>query len=216
VLDRLGIGHAGDKGTVAVRTVRGRRVALVAFATNRIAHNVNDVDGARRVVADVARQADIVLVSFHGGGEGAAYQRVRHGPETYLGEQRGDLRRFARAVVDAGADLVLGHGPHVVRGMEVYRGRLVAYSLGNFATYGKFGLRGPTSLAPVLEARLDAQTGAFVGGKIHAFRQRKPGGPRRDGTGIVVPVVARLSRQDFGGTAVRIEPDGTLLSPPLP
>jgi hypothetical protein len=98
----------------------------------------------------------------------------------------------------------------------VYHGRLVAYSLGNFATYGKFGLRGPTSLAPVLEARLDAQTGAFVGGKIHAFRQRKPGGPRRDGTGIVVPVVARLSRQDFGGTAVRIEPDGTLLSPPLP
>lgn len=214
VLDNLGIAHAGDKGTVAFRDVRGRRVALVAFAHNKVAHNVNDVANARRVVAALVGRADIVLVSFHGGGEGSGRQHVPRGPETYLGEARGDLRKFAHAVVDAGADLVLGHGPHVVRGMEVYRGRLIAYSLGNFATYGKFGLSGPTSYAPILEAHLDAQTGAFRGGFVHAFRQTKPGGPRPDPQRAVVPVLRRLGKQDFGAGAVQIADDGALLAAP--
>ena len=214
VLDGLGIGHAGDKGSVAFRQVRGRRVALVAFAHNNVASNVNDVENARRVIAGLASRADIVIVSFHGGGEGAGHQHVARGPETYLGEARGDLRRFAHAVVDAGADLVLGHGPHVVRGMEVYRGRLIAYSLGNFATYGKFGLSGPTGLSLILEAEVASQDGAFLGGRIHPLWQVKPGGPRRDPSGAVLPVVERLSRQDFGIRAVRVGKNGVLHLPP--
>lgn len=215
VLDKLGIAHAGDKGTVAYRTVRGRRIALVAFAHNNVAHNVNDVANARRVVADLAAsgRADLIVVSFHGGGEGAGFQHVGRGPETFLGESRGDLRRFSHAVVDAGADLVLGHGPHVVRGMEVYRGRLIAYSLGNFATYGKFGLRGPTALSLILEARLAASDGTFRGGRIHAAIQHKPGGPRPDPKRRVVPVLRRLSTADFGKNAARITPEG-VISPP--
>jgi hypothetical protein len=215
VLDALNIGHAGDKGTVAFRTVRGRRVALVAFAHNRVAHNVNDVENARQVVAGLASRADIILVSFHGGGEGAGRQHVVRGTETYLGEARGDLRAFTHAVVDAGADLVLGHGPHVVRGMEVYKGRLIAYSLGNFATYGKFGLSGPTGLSLILEAHLSPTDGAFLGGRIHPAKQTKPGGPKRDPAGAVIPVIARLSKQDFGArTAVRVGKNGALFAPP--
>ena len=150
------------------------------------------------------------MVSFHGGGEGAGYQHVGRGTEEFLGESRGDLRRFSHAVVDAGADLVLGHGPHVVRGMEVYRGRLIAYSLGNFATYGKFGLRGPTALSLILEARIAPGDGSFQGGRIHAARQRKPGGPHLDPERRVVPVLRRLSTSDFGKTAARITPDGVI------
>jgi hypothetical protein len=214
-LDTLGIAHAGDKGTVAIRAVRGRRVAFVAFAHNNVAHSVNDVGAARRVIAALAAsgRADLIVVSFHGGGEGAGFQHVGRGPERYLGEARGDLRRFSHAVVDAGADLVLGHGPHVVRGMEVYRGRLIAYSLGNFATYGKFGLRGPTALSLILEARLEPNTGAFRGGRVHAVVQRKPGGPRPDPGKSVIGVLRSLSRADFGRSAVGITRDGAL-SPP--
>ncbi len=212
VLDALDIGHAGDKGTVAFRTVRGRRVALIAFAHNNVASNVSDVENARRVVAGLASRADIILVSFHGGGEGAGRQHVLRKTEIYLGEARGDLPKFAHAVVDAGADLVLGSGPHVVRGMEVYRGRLIAYSLGNFATYGKFGLSGPTGLSLILEVRLSPETGAFRGGRIHALRQVKPGGPRRDPSEAVIPVVARLSKQDFGAAAVHVAKNGALLA----
>jgi hypothetical protein len=117
--------------------------------------------------------------------------------------------------VDAGADLVLGHGPHVVRGMEVYRGRLVAYSLGNFATYGGMNLSGPNGLSLVLEARL-ARDGAFLGGRIHPARQERPGGPRLDPAGAVIPAVRRLSEEDFGPSAVSVEDDGTLAPPPAP
>jgi len=153
-----------------------------------------------------------VVVSFHGGAEGARYQHVTQGPEMFYGEDRGDLRAFARAMIDAGADLVIGHGPHVMRGMEVYRGRLIAYSLGNFATYGSFNLSGPNGLAAILEVKL-ACDGAFLGGRLHPVKQIKPGGPLLDPEGAVLPLVRRLSEEDFGATAVLISDKGELTAP---
>jgi hypothetical protein len=212
VLAGLGIRYAGAPGEVARLEVRGTRIALVAFSTSAGTNDVRDVDGAAALVREVAAGADLVVVSFHGGAEGADRQHVPPGPEEFLGEDRGDLRRFARAVVDAGADLVLGHGPHVVRGMEVYAGRLVAYSLGNFATYGGFNLAGPNGLSLVLEARL-AKDGTFLGGLVHPVRQERPGGPVLDPSGAIVDVLRRLSQEDFGPTAVEVRDDGTLRPP---
>lgn len=214
VLAANGIRFAGAPGEVARLEVRGVRVALVAFSTSGGTNDVRDLPEAARIVAAAAQDADLVLVSFHGGAEGADRQHVPPGKEEFLGENRGDLRAFARAVVAAGADLVLGHGPHVVRGMEVLDGRLVAYSLGNFATYGGFNLSGPNGLSLVLEVRLAAD-GTFVGGRIHPARQERPGGPRLDPAGAVIPIVRRLSREDFGPTAVRVEDDGAI-GPPVP
>ena len=102
-----------------------------------------------------------MIVGFHGGAEGATHQHVLEGDETFLGEDRGDLRRFTHAAIDAGADLVLGSGPHVVRAMEIYKGKLIAYSLGNFATYGPFNLNAENGLTLVLEAHL-APDGTFL------------------------------------------------------
>jgi hypothetical protein len=214
-LERHGIRWSGAPGELARLEVRGTRVGLVAFSTSGGTNDVRDLEGARRIVEGLAAEADVVVVSFHGGAEGAAHQHVPEGKEEFLGEDRGDLRAFARTVVDAGADLVLGHGPHVVRGMEVYRGRLVAYSLGNFATYGPFNLAGPNGLTLVLEVRLAAD-GAFLGGRIHPARQVKPGGPRLDAAGEVIGVVRRLSREDFGPAAVEVSDDGALAPPGSP
>jgi hypothetical protein len=212
VLDALGIAHSGEPGDVARLLVKGRRLALVAFATSEATYDLNDLEAARRVVGEIAASADLVVVSFHGGAEGAAHQHVPAGPEELYGEARGDLRAFARAMVDAGAALVVGHGPHVVRGMEVYRGRLIAYSLGNFATWGSFNLSGPSGLSLVLEVRLGPD-GAFRSGRVHPVRQAKPGGARLDPSGEIIPLLRRLSQEDFGGTAVEVGPDGEL-SPP--
>ncbi|HYG67145.1 MAG TPA: CapA family protein [Anaeromyxobacteraceae bacterium] len=212
VLDALGLAWSGPPGAVARASVRGRTVAMIAFATNWGANDLRDLETARALVEPLAAEADLVLVSFHGGAEGAAYQRVPVGPETFLGEDRGDLRTFAHAMIDAGADLVLGHGPHVVRGMEVYRERLVAYSLGNFATYGGFNLAGPNGLSLVLEATL-APDGRFLGGRIHPAKQDWPGGPKVDPTGAIVPLVRQLSIDDFGPAAVRVAEDGALAPP---
>jgi hypothetical protein len=213
-LDALGVRYAGAPGEVARLEVRGRRIALVAFSTSGGTNDLRDVAGAARIVAEAKASADLVIVSFHGGAEGADRQHVPPGREDFLGEDRGDLRAFARAVVDAGADLVLGHGPHVVRGMEVVRGRLVAYSLGNFATYGGMNLSGPNGLTLVLEVRL-APDGTFLGGRVHPGRQERPGGPRLDPAGTVIPIVRRLSAEDFGEGAVQVADDGTI-APPEP
>lgn len=211
VLSSLGIAHAGaDRTDVARLTVEGKRVAVVAFAHNPISLNVNDLEAARAAVQAAARDADIVVVSFHGGAEGSGATRIPQGREIFLGEQRGDLRAFVRTVVDAGADLVLGHGPHVLRGMEVYRGRLAVYSLGNFATHG-FNLSGPLGEAAVLEVNL-ADDGALLRGRIHSTVQRGQG-VELDPTGSAIATFRRLSDADFGAAAPRIAEDGTL-SPP--
>ncbi len=213
VLDANGIAYSGAVGEVARLPVRGARVAVVAFATSTGTNDLRGLEAAVRLVQAARREADLVVVSMHGGAEGADRQHVPEGHEEYLGEDRGDLRAFAHAVVDAGAAAVIGHGPHVVRGAEVYRGRLVAYSLGNLATYGGMKLDGPNGVTLVLEARLAAD-GTFLGGRIHPMRQEKPGGPRRDPSGEVIPLLRRLSQEDFGERAVRVADDGTLSPPP--
>ncbi len=212
VLEELGIAHSGEPGDIARLNARGRKVGLIAFATYPHSYNLLDLEAARRAVSELAAASDVVVVSFHGGAEGARYQHVPQGPEGFYGEDRGDLRTFARAMIEAGADLVIGHGPHVMRGMEVYKGRLIAYSLGNFATYGAFNLSGPNGLAAILEVRL-ACDGALLGGRLHPVKQVKPGGPLLDPEAAVLPLVRQLSEEDFGATAVRVSDKGELLAP---
>jgi hypothetical protein len=211
-LDRLGIRHAGGVGEVASLEVRGTRIAILAYSTSSGTNDLRDVDEAVRQVKEARAQADLVVVSFHGGAEGAPYQHVPPGTEKFYGEDRGDVRRFAHAVIDAGAALVLGHGPHVVRALELYRGHLIAYSLGNFATYGGMNLSGPNGLTLVLEVRL-GKDGAFLGGRIHPARQERPGGPRWDPDRAIIPVLRRLSSEDFGAGAPGIADDGTVTEP---
>jgi hypothetical protein len=214
-LDSLGIAHAGaDRNDVARLIVKGTSVAFVAFAHNQVSLNVNDVATAKAAVAKVAKTADIVVVSFHGGAEGSGHQHVPNGPETFYGESRGDLRRFTHAVIDGGAHLVIGHGPHVVRGMEMYKGRLIAYSLGNFATYGKFGLRGPTALSVILEVRLTTKRaerpGRFQRGQVIPVMQVGKGIPKLDPEKRVIGVIRSLSQADFGKNAAPVGKDGAI------
>lgn len=211
-LEELGIKHAGnDVNDVAYFNIKGRKIALLAFAFNPISLNLLDIENARRVVAQEARKADIVIVSFHGGAEGAAAQHVPYGPETYLGAPRGDLRAFTHAVIDAGADLLIGHSPHVVRGMEVYKGKLIAYSLGNFAFY-RFPFAGPTALSLILDVNI-GPNGEFLGGRIHPLLQEGQNGPRLDPKGTVINVIRQLSKEDFNATAVSVASDGTISAP---
>jgi len=129
--------------------------------------------------------------------------------EEYYGEPRGDVARFSRSVVDAGADLVLGHGPHVVRGMELYKDRLIAYSLGNFATYYGISVTGAKGIAPILLTTIDA-SGRFVEGEIVSTIQLRPDGPSIDEDQRALNLIRGLSLQDFGNPGLAFEQDGKL------
>jgi poly-gamma-glutamate capsule biosynthesis protein CapA/YwtB (metallophosphatase superfamily) len=212
VLDDLGIKYAGsDKAKFAMTIIesKGKKIAFIGFAHNSIVPNVNDLAFARQLVTEADKKADIVVVSFHGGAEGAGAQHVPQQTELFAGESRGNLPLFARTVIDAGADLVLGHGPHVLRGMEIYKDRLIAYSMGNFATYGMFILKMETALTAIFEVKLDAE-GKFAGGKIYAGKQFGRGGPVLDKTGEAIKKVRELSMADFSSSAPKIADDGTI------
>ena len=168
-----------------------------------------DYETAFAWVARLDDEYDIVVVTFHGGAEGADATRLPFAEEEYYGEPRGDVVYFARGVVDAGADLVIGHGPHVVRGMERYKDRLIAYSLGNFATYYGIRVTGDNGLAPLLLAELGSE-GEFLGGAIHSFRQRRPGGPVTDPSSEAFLLVKKLSVADFGEAAPLFLADGRI------
>lgn len=211
-LDELGIKYAGSlqpRALIANLEARGKRVAFVAFGHNNGMPSIKDLPGARQLVIEAGKKADIVVVSFHGGAEGTNAQHVPNQTEMFLGENRGNLPLFARTVIDAGADLVLGHGPHVMRGMEVYKDRLIAYSLGNFATYGWFQLRGETAMTMILEVELQPN-GRFAGGKIHSAVLEGRGIPTLDKTGASIRLVRNLSVTDFGVNAPKIADDGTI------
>jgi len=135
-LDKVGIAHAGAgddisaaRAAAIVDTPAGK-VAVLAF-TDKYASGfaagtdrpgVATISDGKKVLAAIAaadKKADFVIVSFHWGTE-------------YTSQAASYQRALAHKAIDAGADLILGHHPHVIQGLEVYHDKLIAYSLGDF------------------------------------------------------------------------------------
>lgn len=213
----MGVSSADQDGMRLAQKVLpdGTRVSLLAFGHNPGLMPVTNLDRVATLVKDASAKTDILIVSCHIGAEGRAFQRVTRANEQFLGENRGNPFAFARTAVDAGADLVLCHGPHVARAVNVYKGRFIAYSLGNFWTYGRFNLNGPNALAPLVDLRVD-KSGALLSARIVSARQTRPGGPVLDPTLEAATVMAQLTAQDMPETGVRISQTGDVMWPGKP
>ncbi|TDJ44482.1 MAG: CapA family protein [Gammaproteobacteria bacterium] len=206
-LAAAGIKHSGRAGDIATWPDGRVRAALIAFAPFTESNMMLDLEDAAAQVADLAADFDLVIVSFHGGAEGVDASRIPFTTETYYGENRGDVVKFSRLMVDSGADLVIGHGPHVPRAMEVYNEKLIAYSLGNFATYYGISVTGLKAYAPILVATLDGN-GQFVSGEIVSAIQIRPNGPALDGQNRAYERIWELTEQDFDGGGIRFQHGG--------
>ena len=209
-LDAAGIYHSGREGEFASFKINETTVAVLAYAVTKDSNMMLDYELAEQTVAAFAESHDIVIVSFHGGAEGAAMMHIPFAEEEYFGEPRGDVALFARCMVDAGADLVVGHGPHVLRGIELYKNRLIAYSLGNFATYYGISVEGVKGIAAILLTTLDGD-GRFIEGKIVSTVQLRPDGPSIDDEQRALNLIRGLSIEDFGNPGLTFLPDGRLL-----
>jgi poly-gamma-glutamate capsule biosynthesis protein CapA/YwtB (metallophosphatase superfamily) len=225
-LDAAGLAHGGSlaRPATVLTTASGVKVGFVAAAPHMGCFPLDSEQVAQKVKELKEKDGcSLVVVSMHAGAEGEAALHVPRTTEMFLGANRGNVFAFARAVIDAGADLVIGHGPHVPRGMEVYRGRLIAYSLGNFATWGSFNVRGPSGLGLVLQVVL-REDGTLVGLRIRSTRQDK--GSAAWAAGIAAEpdpdegarkLVERLSREDFQTEIARTYlPEGEGLPQPPP
>ena len=150
VLDSAGMSYAGSlTSPYTIVEKDGIRYGLAAFSPFRGCYSIKDTVRAGSILSELKESCDILIVSVHGGAEGADHQHVTRDSEIYLGYDRGNIYSFSHFAIDAGADIVFGHGPHVTRAMEIYNGRFIIYSLGNFCTYGRFNLRGPNGMAPI-------------------------------------------------------------------
>ena len=211
ILDEQGIAYCGIAGhqESAVVELDGVRYGICAFGHNSYTLKHTDLSLVKRIVSDLRSKADIVIVSFHGGAEGKAHNHLPYGQESFLGENRGDLRNFAHFCIDNGADVVYGHGPHVVRAMEVYKGRFIAYSLGNFCTPYGMSLSGISGYSPVVKITISSD-GTFRSGKIYSFIQTKGVGPRKDEANSVAKEMKRLTESDIKDSPIRIDEEGNI------
>ncbi len=211
LLDSLGIGAAGSLvRKLAIIERNGVKYGLLAFSPNRGTVRINEYETAKALLKELDRKVDIIIVSFHGGAEGTDHQHVTKETEYYYGEDRGNVHEFAHLVIDHGADIVFGHGPHVVRAAELYNNRFIIYSLGNFATYARFNVSGVKGYAPIVKVFTDEQ-GQFVKAEVISAIQKGEGGPQIDALHRAYNKIAELTDADFPDTPLEFVGNGLIL-----
>jgi hypothetical protein len=205
-----GIHYAGlETCPTTIFERNGVKYGFCAFSPNARTVHLLDSIRQKQIISKLKEQCDVVIVSFHGGAEGAQYEHVPFKMESFLNAKRGDVYHFAHNAVDAGADIVLGNGPHVSRAIETYKGRLIAYSLGNFCTYKSVSVAGICGMAPLLKVYLNKK-GEFLNGNIISFRQTHEKGLSRDTANGVVERIKTLTESDFPESGLNIDTDGQI------
>src|SRR5262245_27837299 len=206
-LKQAGLLEQGLPGQVLTVSLRNVRIALIGVAPYPWAQSLLDVAGTARLVRDAAKRHDVVIVYMHAGAEGSDAEHVTGAEETYLGEPRGNSRAFAHAMIRSGADLVFGSWPHVIRGIEWYRTRLIAYSLGNLAGTNTLSTDGTLGMSALLRVTFSPH-GELLGGSIVPLRLVGDGTPVPDASRAAVARMRELSRADFGESAMRMSTAG--------
>jgi poly-gamma-glutamate capsule biosynthesis protein CapA/YwtB (metallophosphatase superfamily) len=205
-----GLAQAGLPGEITLVTMNGVKVAFVAFAPYPFAASLLNRPAARALIGRASRMAHVVVVYMHAGAEGSRASHVTGREEYYLGEDRGNPEAFAHMAIDAGASLVIASGPHVLRGMQFYKRHLIAYSLGNFASYHNFSTAGVLATSVILRVTLSS-AGRFDSARIYPVKLIEAGRPVPGGGAIAF--TARLSSADFGSSAARIRSSGSIKAP---
>jgi len=205
-----GIKYSSKSGEVAEFEIKGVKIGLVALSFGLPPRSIVYPEKALEEIEELSKKYDLLILSIHGGKEGGTALETKNEFEYFLKEPRGNLIQFAHEAVERGADLILGHGPHVPRAMEIYQDRLIAYSLGNFCTYEGMSLGKEKGYAPLFWVEL-GKNGEFLRGKIYSFIQVPPGGPKMDEQERAYTLIKKLSQEDFPETSPFFSESGFLL-----
>ena len=207
-LNDNGIKTAGRDG-FAELTINNKKIAVIGFGNGRSENQLRNIKEAASKIRELKLKYDYVFVSFHGGMEGVSAVDMQDEIAAYKEKGSFSLINFAHAVIDAGADIVIGHGPHVLRPFELYNGKLIAYSLGNFLTYGNFSLKSYCGISGILEAELD-RSGNFVKGRLIPTRQKGPGIPFYDNSCASIKLMKKLMNDYKPGGKLFMDDSGYL------
>jgi Bacterial capsule synthesis protein PGA_cap len=208
-LAKAGITQAGLPGQIGLRHVGSTTVAFVDFAPYYNTNQLLSPSAIASLLATAKAEANVVVAYFHTGAEGPAADHVTRQTETFYGENRGNPYQVAHFAIDHGANLVLASGPHVLRGMQFYKGDLIAYSLGDFINFHNFATVGDLALTGVLHVTLSA-TGTFQSASFSSDEILPNGQVVPDPAGRAGAFITTLSHQDFAGESpVTIAPGST-------
>ena len=211
-LASAGIVQAGLPGQIGYITQGKTTIAFCDFAPYANTNDLLNFSAAQALIAKAKQHAQIVVVYMHAGAEGATVNMVTGQSEYYFGENRGNPEAFAKMAINAGASLVVASGPHTLRGMQFYKGHLIAYSLGDFVSYNNFSTYGNLALSGVLHVTLSAN-GTFSAAHFVAVRMNSVGQPHVDPSNAATAYVASLSHKNFGSTAAVVSAAGTITAP---
>lgn len=213
-LDAAGIAHSGAGANQdaawapASVNARGAKVAYLAYShivpagfiaqPNRAGLASGRWDAARvmNAVREAKKTNDYVIVSFHWGVE-------------YQDNANAEQRKWAHDVIDAGADMVLAHHPHVIQGVEFYQGKLIAYSLGDFV-FDHYSRK--TGEAFILEAELGPDgTPSATAVPVYLDKYGRPEYVTGAEARTILDRLATISRPY--GTTVQIDGDVARITP---
>jgi len=209
-IEEAGLNHVGLLEYPSIIIEKdGVKFGFCAFSPIVGTCDLNNLTEAERIVKSLNQRCDITVVSFHGGAEGAKYEHVTKETEMFLGENRGNVYKFARKMIDAGADVIFGHGPHVLRAVDLYKNRFIIYSLGNFCTYSRMNVRGINGLAPILKVFTNKE-GEFKKAEIISCKQIKGLGTRIDNQNKAALKLKELTLSDIPEAELRISETGLI------
>ncbi len=209
-LEAVGIKTLGHKNQILYLKANETTIAMIGFTTYNRYNYVNDLVAAKALVKKAKRNAKIVIISMQVGAEGTGALHVKNQTEFFYGENRGNSFKFARTMVDTGADLVLGHGQHVPRAIELYKGKIIAYSLGNFLGYKTLSTQAETAYSMILEVKINSK-GNLVSSKIIPIHLNRQGIPEIDKYFRTVALVRYLNKYDFPKNPLEINKRGELI-----
>ena len=194
--------------TATIIEIKNKKIGFLAFYYFSYANNsIQDITSAKALVEKTKKECDFLVVSFHGGAEGGNMFRVPKETEIFYGENRGDVYKFARAVSDAGADLIIGHGPHVLRAMEIYNNSFIAYSLGNFVGYKQFSLAGNNGISAILQITLNNNL-KINSAKVIPIKLIKGGIPSVDSSNEAINKLNNYADLDFPNSGIKFNSEG--------
>ena len=194
--------------TATIIEIKNKKIGFLAFYYFSYANNsIQDITSAKALVEKTKKECDFLVVSFHGGAEGGNMFRVPKETEIFYGENRGDVYKFARAVSDAGADLIIGHGPHVLRAMEIYNNSFIAYSLGNFVGYKQFSLAGNNGISAILQITLSDNL-KINSAKVIPIKLINGGIPSVDDSKEAINKLNNYADLDFPNGGVKFNSEG--------
>ena len=209
LFNQNGIKFAGLNGyPYTILEKNGLKFGFCAFGPDDYT-GIEHFNDAPIIIKELKKKCDIVIVNFHVGAEGQNAQHITRKVEYFLGENRGNPYRLAREAIDAGADVVFMEGPHVTRAIDFYKNRFIAYSLGDFATYGQFNISGVYGIAPAIKVFVNSK-GEFQKGIIYPIKLINRGIPVIDKSNTVIKKIKELTKADISESKLIIKDDGTI------